>query len=208
MARIVDKKEKRIQIIKAAMGEFAKKGFARTTINDIALAAGTGKGTIYEYFETKEEIVHHSFSYLLRMLSPNFEDILLSESSGRDKLIQILEFYADIDADASTGTIELIFDFLAEGLRDGDAGGIVNKEMRNMYTSARKVIADVILEGIEDGSLQTPLPPGTLASVMIAIFDGLMVQWLLDRSLIDLRRTKHTLIDLLLHGIGGGVDPR
>jgi AcrR family transcriptional regulator len=49
--------EKRDAILKAAQGQFTDKGFALTRIADIAAAAGVGKGTVYEYFPSKEEIL-------------------------------------------------------------------------------------------------------------------------------------------------------
>ncbi len=47
---------RRNEIIQASASLFAKKGFNRTTIDEISEAAEFGKGTIYNYFENKEEI--------------------------------------------------------------------------------------------------------------------------------------------------------
>ena len=54
--KIVDKEAKKTQIIIAATQVFSKLGVAKTKMIDIAQAAGIGKGTIYEYFRSKEEI--------------------------------------------------------------------------------------------------------------------------------------------------------
>ncbi|MDP6593244.1 MAG: helix-turn-helix domain-containing protein, partial [Candidatus Marinimicrobia bacterium] len=47
---------KRTQIIQAAIKVFARKGLERGKIADVAKEAGIGKGTVYEYFRSKEEI--------------------------------------------------------------------------------------------------------------------------------------------------------
>lgn len=51
------KRETRDRIVSAGLAHFTKNGIEGTTIDDIAEAADVGKGTIYNYFRTKEEIV-------------------------------------------------------------------------------------------------------------------------------------------------------
>jgi len=58
---ILSRKEKerlfrRAAIVDAAVGIFAKKGYRDTTLDEIAITAEFGKGTIYNYFKSKEEI--------------------------------------------------------------------------------------------------------------------------------------------------------
>ena len=52
---------KKQEISSMAMKIFAKKGFEKTTIQEIADGVGIGKGTIYEYFKTKEDICKTAF---------------------------------------------------------------------------------------------------------------------------------------------------
>ena len=56
MPKIVDKEAKKLDIVHAALKEFARRGVANTKMADIATAAGIGKGTIYEYFKDKNEM--------------------------------------------------------------------------------------------------------------------------------------------------------
>jgi AcrR family transcriptional regulator len=51
------KRETRERIVSAGLAAFTKNGFEQSTIDDIALAADVGKGTVYNYFRTKEDIV-------------------------------------------------------------------------------------------------------------------------------------------------------
>ena len=52
------KRKTRKAIMEAAVRLFSEKGFEKTSIEQLARAAGIGKGTIYSYFETKTEIFH------------------------------------------------------------------------------------------------------------------------------------------------------
>src|ERR1700756_1986121 len=49
--------ERRERLFRAAMGLFARKGFAETTVEDITNAADLGKGTFFNYFPSKEHIL-------------------------------------------------------------------------------------------------------------------------------------------------------
>ena len=53
MNRRIDRKE---LIIHSALQNFMEEGYERATMQDIAIKAGVGKGTIYEYFSSKEEL--------------------------------------------------------------------------------------------------------------------------------------------------------
>lgn len=77
---------KRDVILKAAAEVFALKGFYGAKIEDIALCAGIGKGTVYEYFRSKEEL----FNELIKAGIEYYKEILEQEISkvetSRDKL--------------------------------------------------------------------------------------------------------------------------
>jgi len=55
-------------IAHAAVGEFAKRGFAATTVEDIAAAAGCSARTFYRYFSTKEDVMFHDLPVMLDRL--------------------------------------------------------------------------------------------------------------------------------------------
>ncbi len=77
-------KEKRDRIINVATKEFALKGFENANINDIAKKAEISVGSLYKYFDNKQDlfltIVNHNIATmdnLLTALSQSDEDILL-----------------------------------------------------------------------------------------------------------------------------------
>jgi AcrR family transcriptional regulator len=51
------KRDRRQRILTAGLDAFASRGFDNCTIDEIARAAGVGKGTVYNYFRTKEDLV-------------------------------------------------------------------------------------------------------------------------------------------------------
>jgi TetR/AcrR family fatty acid metabolism transcriptional regulator len=200
-AKVVDKKEKKDQIIGAAVQVFAKKGFAKTTINDIANAAGIGKGTVYEYFSNKEEIINQSYRYFMRAVEFDFQEILIREITGKEKLIRILEGFARLMNSETMELVELMLDFWAEGIKTKNSEGILVEEMNKFYHSYREILADVIIEGMGDGSFKKNINPRSVASMIIGTLDGVFVQWILDRNSIDYEEMVRTVTYTVLNGI-------
>lgn len=53
--------DKRRRILDAALGEFAARGYHGVTVPEVAGAAGVGAGTVYRYFDDKQDLVNHVF---------------------------------------------------------------------------------------------------------------------------------------------------
>lgn len=54
------------EILEAAFEEFARKGFAATRVDDVALRAGITKGTVYLYFPSKEDLFVETFKEMVQ----------------------------------------------------------------------------------------------------------------------------------------------
>lgn len=97
------------EILRAALNEFFSKGFAAARVEDIATEVGVTKGTVYFYFESKEEL----FAQVVRTFSPSPEEMsatlddtsqawpqldaylsklfaLIAEESGSQKIFHLL----------------------------------------------------------------------------------------------------------------------
>lgn len=81
----------REMIWKAARGKFARKGFLKTSMRDIADAAGMGVGNVYNYFAGKDEL----FQAVVRPVTDEFKRLLEKHhgQSGRDALEMFSEAY-------------------------------------------------------------------------------------------------------------------
>lgn len=84
---------KEIDIIKAALKIFSEKGFYDAKIVDIANEAGIGKGTVYEYFKSKEELFKEIIKYSLNKYKNNLENIIEENKSIENTLSSICRFH-------------------------------------------------------------------------------------------------------------------
>ena len=74
-----DRGDKRPRLVKAATDVFVQKGYAATRVADIAERAGIGKGTVYEYFSSKKELLFAVFE----SINEDITAIVLAMSAGR-----------------------------------------------------------------------------------------------------------------------------
>jgi len=81
MAIIVDKREKRRNIALACQELLVENGINHITVAQIAKTAGVGKGTVYEYFENKEDIVFEIITTFVVEYEARFEEISLGNFS-------------------------------------------------------------------------------------------------------------------------------
>lgn len=64
--------EKQMQIINAAMKEFAEKGFDQASTNSIVKEASIGKGMLFYYFKSKQDLYHYLIGYSLDFLKNEY----------------------------------------------------------------------------------------------------------------------------------------
>ncbi|HHN64636.1 MAG TPA: TetR/AcrR family transcriptional regulator [Nitrospirae bacterium] len=192
--KIVDKEEKRKEILSAAMRVFARKGFSASRVIDVAREAGIGKGTVYEYFHSKDEI----FLALYEEMKAEFhqrifvtdKDLPPQERLKRfiTSALSAFEEWKDLS--------HILLDFWAEHR----GGGSVDFRFDELYKDARARLAGLIREGIRKGVFRKVNPVHT-ASLLIAIVDGLLLQWVFNPKSFSLTRIGRDSTDIILKGI-------
>ena len=69
---------------------FAKNGVANTTMNDIAVASGKGRRTLYTYFNRKEDIYYAVIESELERLSDRLDEVAAKKMRPQDKIIELI----------------------------------------------------------------------------------------------------------------------
>ncbi len=189
---------KRQHLVEAAAAVFAEQGFTSTRVADIAERAGIGKGTVYEYFTSKEELLFAVFEWIDSRVSTRVEAVLAEDISGHEKLLRLLRLGADV----VTEQVEMqpvILDFWA-----ASRGNLLEDRHREVCTSSyrffRKVITDFIHDGQRRGDFRPEVDAEALAATVVSTFDGLGVQLFFDRSL-DPHRITEAFGRLLIEGL-------
>ncbi len=200
MPKIVNKEQKKIEILQAAIHVFAEKGIQKSKMIDIAKKAGIGKGTIYEYFDSKENIFEEAFhihfsqmeEQVVRIAGSNNDAVTKLKILVRSSLVGFFNKHGEFAG--------IMMDFWAEGIRQKDEKmlGIIN--LKEMYAMFRGVIADILQQGIDEDVFKN-MNKFTIASVIIGSLDGLVLQWIIDRNAIDIEGVADELLSIIVTGL-------
>ena len=80
----------RQKLIDIARQLFAKRGVANTTMNDIAVASGKGRRTLYTYFNSKAEVYSAVIESELERLSDKLDEVAAMKMRPLDKVIELI----------------------------------------------------------------------------------------------------------------------
>ena len=95
MAIIVDKVQKRQDIALSCKALVLENGIKNLTISQIAKTAGVGKGTIYDYFKNKEDLLFEIVYFLMQKHSDKLEKEIVAAVSTKDKVKAFTRFFYD-----------------------------------------------------------------------------------------------------------------
>lgn len=189
--KIVDKQAKRAAITQAAAEVFARKGFQGASVDDIAVAAGVSKGTVYGYFANKEELFYATFEAFQGQLVLECDAVMAAQTKMRDKLsgcfqhcvtslqqnIQLFPLTLELWAAASSGSA-----------RERFAG-----VMENLYREFRGMTAALIEAGKTSSEFRADVDAQAVAAWLVGGVDGMMLQYCFDQSLDVQAWTEHYL---------------
>lgn len=190
----------RDKILQAATACFCRRGYHRTTIQDVCEEAGLSKGGLYTYFQSKEEllaaVVEHSFMGGL--------DEAMQAVGAEQTAMEKLDLVAATMLSRLTGgepdpahSPQLLIEIWAEASKNPQ----LNALCAAGYVRWRAFLAGLLREGIADGQITPEVNPDELAAILVAMFDGLMVQEGMTKARVDWTRAVATLRHGLLEGI-------
>ena len=198
--KIVDKDRKKREILLAAMKVFAGKGVKNSRMLDIAKEAGIGKGTIYDYFRSRDEILVEAFYLIMGDLDKRLESLLSHSVSPEAKVRSIVHTTYDSLSQFPDDFMEIFVDFWSEGIRQRDSHGNLVIDLADIYANLRRLLSHVLAEGTEKGDFRQ-MDTNSVSSILIAMIDGLLLQLILDRKAFDQKTIMDGALDVIVHGI-------
>lgn len=186
-------KDEREQAFKqAALKVFSSKGYHKTTMAEIAMEAGFGKGTLYWYWSSKEELyfalVQESHDEFVRRV----EEASNRDGNALEKLFWLAREVVDLHYRHREYT-RLSWKMRAEEL-EAFSPEYVERLHRNSREIKNK-LQEIISQGIEEG-LIPQADPYYLACMLLGLMEGLEIQWLEDPQAFDLLEAMDMVVRL------------
>ncbi|MGB9792275.1 MAG: TetR/AcrR family transcriptional regulator [Thermacetogeniaceae bacterium] len=169
---VLKEKPKGVLILEAAAQVFAEKGFYAATVEEIASRAGVGKGTVYEYFPSKDALFRAMLRAGMQSYLAAVRSRLKSPTSARGALEQIALAHAGFVREKGA---------LARLIADEQIG--LSPEGREwlwrMKERKLEAVTKVIARGIEGGEFR-PVDPRLAAEVFLGVIGAICLPALLS----------------------------
>ncbi len=184
----------RRRLLEAATAEFAAKGFDGARVDDISIAAGLGKGTIYNYFESKHEVFREAvaawFARIVNTLEP-----LPADATIREQLLTILRTDLKVSAEIEEFA-RVVYRETLRPNRDEVAALLPDVDPSDEALEA------VISRGQSAGEIRADRSAAELTRVLRSLFNGLIFERWMPDSAIELYDIPELAVDLFLQGVG------
>jgi len=188
--------ERRQALIAAAWRCAAKSGFRDLTVDDVCAQADVSKGAFYGYFEQKQDLLLALLEDDTVALDLELGRIAAGTRSGVERLRRFARAMLARGEDAARVQVraDLWSDLLTEET--------VRRELAMATQQRRELLRSWIEEAVASGEL-VEIPANALASILLALADGLMLHGALDSDAFRWRNVRRA-IDVLLAGIEAG----
>jgi AcrR family transcriptional regulator len=166
-------------ILEAARTCLGERGYAATTIAEIATEAGVSRGLLHYYFKSKEEllaqVVRTSTEAQLEMMAAMFaqsetaHDLATGLANGLRAIVESDPTYINLALELWTVARE---------------SPLVARELEDLYRRFREAIRENLAEAAMRGVISPTIPLDGLAALLVGITDGLIWQFLINPELV------------------------
>lgn len=168
----------REKLLWAALACLREKGYAHTTARDLVAASGTNLNSIGYHFGSKEGLLHEAIAMGFDAWTAEVERSAFAEESASSSERLERSLAATIDRFEELQPFLLAF---VEAFPPAVRSPELRARMADAYEKARAAGAEMIRRAVEADGMTLPQEHAeTLSSLMTAICDGLILQWLLD----------------------------
>ena len=187
--------ERKNQILDAAMETFSEVGFHKARMSDIAESSGLSKGSLYWYFESKNDLINN---LLARVFEPEIKDLRTLLTDPRP-VAERLMVYAERGAEDMVKMLKwtpLVYDFIALAFRQE----FIKNSIRKYYQQNMDILEQLIQQGLDSGELKAQ--SARKAAVTIgSMLEGTVVLWIYEPDGIDIMKSILANMELLLDGL-------
>lgn len=189
-------KGKRELIIEAAEKIFSQKGFFQAKVEEIAAEAGVGKGTVYEYFSSKEEVFKEMLMHVIKDI-----DLSMNKSghphSALERIREIVEKHLSFMLKHRNMAIVLMQEHLtmSDDLLD---------TMKTNRDNKLKTLERIVVEGMERGEFRKDINPMITAHLIFGATISLSGDIVEEGEVMSIQDLTDRVIDTMLYGIISG----
>jgi len=185
-------------VLDSALSLFVAQGYDATSMDDIAGQAGLTKGAVYFYFKDKISLL---YALLERseeeLFEPIYDAIRSQLSSPTMRIVRLTSEFSRVGAEHK----ELALLHVVVSLEMHGRKNKVEERVQQIYAKLHAEISDVLREGQGSGEFRSSITPEYQASVIIALIDGLLLEWHRRGDTLDGKQLARSARTLILSGV-------
>ena len=193
----------RQRLLDAAELLFLERGVSRTPLHEIAAAAGATRGAIYWHFKDKAELFNAMMERATLPLEQAFADL---DRQGVDALLRLRDLYAALlgalSATVHDARTQRVFAIATLKIEFVSELAAVFERRRECLQQAVAQTQQVLEAVCAATGRALPMPADQAAEALFVVFDGLISNWLIDRSRFDLQQLGEQTLRVFFRGFG------
>jgi len=189
----LDKDEKREAIVEKSSEMFARYGYKKTTMDDIAYACHIGKATLYYYFKNKEDVFRSVMNREIEIFKEKMLDAISKEKIPQDKF----RIYVMTKINRIKELVNYYTTIKDEYL---EQYAFIEQERRDFTNFEIQTLKNILDEGITKGIFKNTDTKIT-AIVLVHALKGLEYPWTVEQDMIDIEKAVDLMLPILFKGI-------
>jgi TetR/AcrR family fatty acid metabolism transcriptional regulator len=185
--------DKRRRILDAAVGVFARKGYFAARVSDVAKKAGVADGTIYLYFQAKQDILVRLFDEVMSVHVEEAREAVRALASAPERLQAIAERHLAVLGENR----DLAVVFQVE-LRQSTR--FMERFTASWLHDYFELLDEVMEQGQRDGTLRADVNRKLAAKMLFGALDETVTSWVLSDKRYALKDLAAPVVDLFLRG--------
>ncbi len=186
--------DKRERILAAAVKVFAAKGFYCARVSDVAREAGVADGTIYLYFESKEDLLRGLFEENMTRIIDRLNGLIEGQKTAAEQLRALFSGYANFTREepelAEVLTVEL-----------RESGKFMNEFAAPPFGEFLRLIVELLERGQHSGELRRDFAARNVARALFGALDELALAWVMSKRKWDLDQSVGEVLEVFLLGL-------
>ena len=179
-------------IYEGAAAVLAEYGLSGATMDRVAAAAGVAKGSLYNYFRNKEELLTFVHEKTIQPLMDAIEEIASSRQPAANKIEAITRNWHRY-----VGEHRAMFQIL---VRNSSCEGVLREARARRERESIGLLAGIINQGIEAGEFR-PVNARYVAEMLLGAANGALEAGFLERTPRSEDEMSRTLLAVFLHGL-------
>ena len=188
----------RERLLEAATRLFAERGYGKSSVKNIAEAAGISQGSVFWHFESKQRLLFEVVDRAFARWEQEVLEPLLRKDAEPDGLRAVVDAHLGFARRNPEIGGRLFFMLASEAL-----GG--RAELRaayaRIYDRFRNHGREWIEQAVKVGACRDDIDPAATATVIVGALAGIFLQWLVGGAAVDLVRSHDDLARILARGI-------